>query len=101
VCRGHKTLMHYFSCSGGPSTDLTKSTMGHIRPNFCFCIWRDLGHIVHFVCPGRKMSKHYFHARVRPDGFDKKNIETCHAKLVFLHPVGSAGHVVHSGQSRP
>jgi hypothetical protein len=32
-------------------------------------------------------------------GFDKKSIGTRYAKLVFLHPVGSAGHVVQSGTS--
>jgi hypothetical protein len=29
-------------------------------------------------------------------GFDKKCTRTCYAKLVFLHSIGSVGHVVHS-----
>jgi hypothetical protein len=33
-------------------------------------------------------------------GFDKKRIRTRDAKTVFLHPVGSVGHVVHSGVCR-
>jgi hypothetical protein len=32
-------------------------------------------------------------------GFDKKRTETRYRDLVFLHPVGSAGHVVHFGAS--
>jgi hypothetical protein len=33
-------------------------------------------------------------------GFDKKCARTHYAKLLFLHQVGSMGHVVHSGASR-
>jgi hypothetical protein len=33
-------------------------------------------------------------------GFDKKRIRTRYTKLGFLHPVGAAGHKVHSGTSR-
>jgi hypothetical protein len=32
-------------------------------------------------------------------GFDKKRTETHHPELVILLPVGSAGHVMHSGPS--
>jgi hypothetical protein len=32
-------------------------------------------------------------------GFDKKRIGRCYTELVFLHPIGYAGHVAHSGTS--
>jgi hypothetical protein len=32
-------------------------------------------------------------------GFDKKCIGTRHTELLFLHPVGSAGHIVNSDVS--
>jgi hypothetical protein len=32
-------------------------------------------------------------------GFDNKRVGARYAELVVLHPVGSAGHVVHSGAS--
>jgi hypothetical protein len=44
---------------------------------------------------------HYFSFSTRPGaGFIKKRVGTRHAKSVFLHPVRSAGHVVHAGASR-
>jgi hypothetical protein len=32
-------------------------------------------------------------------GFDKKRAETRYIELLFLHSVGSGGHIVHSGAS--
>jgi hypothetical protein len=33
--------------------------------------------------------------------FDKKRARTRDAKIVFLHPVGAVGHVLHYGGSGP
>jgi hypothetical protein len=33
-------------------------------------------------------------------GLHRKHAGTCYAQLVFLHPIGSAGLVVHYGASR-
>jgi hypothetical protein len=40
-----------------------------------------------------------FHARMGRYRFDKKRARTRYAKHAFLHPVGSAVHIVHSGAS--
>jgi hypothetical protein len=47
--------------------------------------------------PGaQNVNKVFFMVGVGPYRFDKKRPGTCYAKLVFLHPVGSVGHVVYS-----
>jgi hypothetical protein len=50
---------------------------------------------------GHETLKHYFSCLggTRTDS-TKKHAGTRYAELVTLHPVGSAGHVVHSGVSR-
>jgi hypothetical protein len=52
------------------------------------------------VRPVRKMSMHYFSSSSGTSAFSiKKRAGTRYAGLVFLHPVGYAGHVVHSSAS--
>jgi hypothetical protein len=75
--------------------DSTKITPGHVTPNLWFGIW---WHTWVTQCiavrPRREKSTIFFMPRWDRYGFDKKRFRACYAKLVFLHPVGYAGHVV-------
>jgi hypothetical protein len=56
---GYETSTHYFSCSSGAGTDLTKSTPRHVSSNLCFYIHKDLlATLCIVVHPGHKMSTH-------------------------------------------
>jgi hypothetical protein len=44
---------------------------------------------------GVKRDRIIFLARWDQYGFDRKRVGTHYVELVFLHPVGSVGHVVH------
>jgi hypothetical protein len=58
---GHKMATHYFSCSGGIGTVLTKSKMGHVMPNLCFASYGICGSRSAFCCiQGRETLTHYF-----------------------------------------
>jgi hypothetical protein len=54
-------LMHYLSCSCGPSAYPTKYVSGHVTPNLCFYIRLNL--LVTYcvpVRPGHETSTHFF-----------------------------------------
>jgi hypothetical protein len=58
------------------------------------------GLVLHFVASGMlNVNALCFMLRWYEYGFYKKCDGTPHAKLVFLHPLGYAGHVVHCGAS--
>jgi hypothetical protein len=59
-----------------------------------------MGQIVHSGASGaRKVKALFFMLGWAQYGFHKKHVETRYVELLFLHPVGYAGHVVHSGAS--
>jgi hypothetical protein len=78
VCPGHKTLMHYFLCSGGTGTGSTKSTPGHVRPNLCFCIRWDM-RVMECVpiSPGHESSAHYFSCSAGQDTLHQTCVFPC------------------------
>jgi hypothetical protein len=65
-----------------------KSAPGHVTSNWCFFIWWDL--CVTKCIPVRPWDWYRY---------DKKHVRTRYTEIVFLHPVGSVGHLVHSRAS--
>jgi hypothetical protein len=59
------------------------------------------GHIVHsYVSDARNVDVLFFMPGLALCDFHKKRSATHYVEIVFLHPVGSVGHIVHLGASR-
>jgi hypothetical protein len=66
---------HYFSCSGGPGANPTKSEQGHATSNLCFCIWLDLQVTCYVLLSlWHKTSMHYFSCWCEPGTDPTKSV---------------------------
>jgi hypothetical protein len=71
--------------------------IGHVTPNLCFSSSGICGSRSAFWCVWGAKHRHTIFFVFNLYGLYKKRARTCYAKQVFLHPVGYAGHVGHSG----
>jgi hypothetical protein len=80
----------------------TKSVLPHVKQTCVFALgWVYGSCTVFWRIEGVKQRHTIFHARVGPVLFHKKHVEARYVELVFLHQMGSVGHVVHFDSSRP
>jgi hypothetical protein len=80
--------------------DSTKTVSRHITPNMCFASSGICGsHGASGSSGARNIDALFLLPGWHRYGFHKKCVGTLYAALVFLHPVGSAGHVVLSSAS--
>jgi hypothetical protein len=91
VCPGHETLTQYFSCSGGTSTDHTKSALDHVMSNFCVLHAAGCAvHVLHSGASGRETSTHYFSC-LGGTGTDLTKSASRHIMLNYFASSGICG----------
>jgi hypothetical protein len=97
---GAQNVITQFFMLGQNRYGFDKMVLGHITLNLCFCIWCDLWVTwciqVHSGCD---VDAPFFKLESAQCPSHEKRVQTRYAKLVFLHPVGSSGSIVHSGAS--
>jgi hypothetical protein len=97
---GCETSTHYFPCSGGPGEVSTKSAQDTLCRTCVFASCGICGSCSAFRCVlGVKRLRTIFQARVGPVRIRQKRVGIGCAELEILHPIGSAGQVVHSDAS--
>jgi hypothetical protein len=98
--RGVKDQHTIFHVRAGPIWIQQKARRDTIHRTCVFAYGGICGSSSAFWCVwGMKHWRTLFHVRVGPVRIHKKRTGTRYAALVFLHSLGSAGHVVHSGVS--
>jgi hypothetical protein len=99
---GRETSKHYFSCSGRLGVVSIKSAPRHFTLNLSFASGGICGSLSAFWCvQGSKRQLTFFMLRWAQCDFHKKHTGTNYAELVFLHPMGSMDHIVHSSAPGP
>jgi hypothetical protein len=95
-------MTYYFSRSCGTGTDSIKAHQDTLCQTCVFASGGISGSLSAFWCVrSMKRRRTIFMIQWDQYGFDKEHTRTRYIDLVFLHPVGSAGHVMHSGAFRP